>query len=48
MMNFVARTQWLSASEMRAWLAYITTSSDLQRAIERDREPFGLDGGDYQ
>jgi DNA-binding MarR family transcriptional regulator len=48
MMTFVARTQWLSAVEMRAWLAYITTSSDLQRAIERDLEPFGLDGGDYQ
>ena len=48
MMTIVTRTKWLSTAEMRAWLAYITTSSDLQRAIERDLEPFGLDGGDYQ
>ena len=44
----MAKTKWLNQAEMRAWLAYVTTSVDLQRAIERDLEPFGLDGGDYQ
>ncbi|MFM9136773.1 MAG: MarR family winged helix-turn-helix transcriptional regulator, partial [Actinomycetota bacterium] len=48
MMTTVPRTRWLNTAEMRAWLAYVTTSVDLQRAIERDLEPFGLDGGDYQ
>lgn len=48
MMTTVPRTKWLNTAEMRAWLAYVTTSVDLQRAIERDLEPFGLDGGDYQ
>ena len=48
MMTIVPRTKWLNPAEMRAWLAYVTTSVDLQRAIERDLEPFGLDGGDYQ
>ncbi len=48
MMTTVPRTKWLNPAEMRAWLAYVTTSVDLQRAIERDLEPFGLDGGDYQ
>lgn len=48
MMTIVAKTKWLNQAEMRAWLAYVTTSVDLQRAIERDLEPFGLDGGDYQ
>jgi len=33
---------------MNAWLAFIKTSRDLMRALERDLEPFGLDGGDYQ
>ena len=47
-MTIVAKTKWLNQAEMRAWLAYVTTSVDLQRAIERDLEPFGLDGGDYQ
>lgn len=47
-MTTVPRTKWLNPAEMRAWLAYVTTSVDLQRAIERDLEPFGLDGGDYQ
>lgn len=48
MMTIVAKTKWLNQAEMKAWLAYVTTSVDLQRAIERDLEPFGLDGGDYQ
>ena len=33
---------------MRAWLGFVTNASDLLRSIERDLEPFGLDGGDYQ
>ena len=41
-------TNWLSPQEMTAWRAYIETTGDLLRAIERDLEPFGLDRGDYQ
>jgi DNA-binding MarR family transcriptional regulator len=33
---------------MKAWRGFIATSADLVRAIEKDLEPFGLDGGDYQ
>ena len=39
---------WLSDTEMKAWLGFITISPDLLRVIEHDLEPFGLDGGDYQ
>ena len=41
-------TQWLSSTEMEAWLAYIETTTDLMKAFERDLAPFGLDRGDYQ
>ena len=41
-------TQWLSPPEMAAWLAFIETTGDLMKAIERDLAPFGLDRGDYQ
>ncbi len=41
-------TKWLSTAEMAAWLAFIETTSDLMKAIERDLAPFGLDRGDYQ
>ncbi len=44
----MAATNWLNKSEMNAWLAFINTSRNLMRAIERDLEPFGLDSGDYQ
>ncbi len=44
----MAATNWLNQSEMDAWLAFINTSRNLMRALERDLEPFGLDGGDYQ
>jgi DNA-binding MarR family transcriptional regulator len=44
----MAAPKWLSPAEMKAWLGFITTSADLIRAIEKDLEPFGLDGGDYQ
>ena len=33
---------------MKAWLGFVTNASELLRSIERDLEPFGLDGGDYQ
>ncbi len=41
-------TNWLSPQEMTAWRAFIETSGNLLRAIERDLEQFGLDRGDYQ
>jgi DNA-binding MarR family transcriptional regulator len=44
----VANAKWLNDAEMRAWLGFVTNASDLLRSIERDLEPFGLDGGDYQ
>jgi len=44
----VVAINWLNQSEMNAWLAFIKTSRDLIRALERDLEQFGLDGGDYQ
>jgi DNA-binding MarR family transcriptional regulator len=44
----VANAKWLTDAEMRAWLGFVTNASDLLRSIERDLEPFGLDGGDYQ
>lgn len=44
----MATPNWLGDAEMKAWLGFITTTPDLLRVIERDLEPFGLDGGDYQ
>jgi DNA-binding MarR family transcriptional regulator len=44
----MASTRWLNDDEMRAWRAFITTSLDLMRNIERDLQPYGLDMGDYQ
>ena len=44
----MANAKWLNDAEMRAWLGFVTNASDLLRSIERDLEPFGLDGGDYQ
>jgi len=44
----MASPKWLTPTEMKAWLGFITSSADLVRAIEKDLEPFGLDGGDYQ
>ncbi len=41
-------TKWLSPQEMAAWLAFIETTGDLMKAIEKDLVPFGLDRGDYQ
>ncbi len=44
----MGNAKWLNDAEMRAWLGFVTNASDLLRSIERDLEPFGLDGGDYQ
>lgn len=41
-------TKWLSPQEMEAWLAFIETTGDLMKAIERDLAEYGLDRGDYQ
>ena len=41
-------TRWLSPQEMEAWLAFIETTGDLMKAIERDLAQYGLDRGDYQ
>lgn len=41
-------TKWLTPQEMEAWLAFIETTGDLMKAIERDLAEFGLDRGDYQ
>ena len=40
--------KWLTPDEMRAWSAFIYTSGDLLKAIERDLGPYRLDLGDYQ
>ena len=44
----MASPKWLNPTEMTAWRAFITTSGDLIRTIEKDLERFGLDFGDYQ
>ena len=44
----MASPKWLTPAEMQAWRGFISSSTDLVRAIEKDLEPFGLDGGDYQ
>lgn len=44
----MASPKWLNPAEMKAWRGFISSSTDLVRAIEKDLEPFGLDGGDYQ
>lgn len=42
-------TRWLDSTEMRAWRAYIETTSDLSRALDEDlRAHFGLTIGDYE
>ena len=47
-MGYMASPKWLNATEITAWRAFITTSGDLIRTIEKDLERFGLDFGDYQ
>lgn len=44
----IMATKWLSPQEMAAWRAFIATSNDLWRVVDRDLGVHGLDGGDYQ
>jgi DNA-binding MarR family transcriptional regulator len=44
----MASPKWLNDAEMKAWRGFVTTSTDLMNAIERDLVVFGLDAGDYQ
>jgi len=44
----MAKANWLTDAEMRAWRGFIERSADLINIITKDLEPYGLDGGDYQ
>jgi DNA-binding MarR family transcriptional regulator len=39
---------WLTAEEQEAWRAYLATSKLLFRQLDRDLNPFGLSGNDYE
>src|SRR6201992_3359157 len=39
---------WLPAEEQEAWRAYLATSKLLFRQLDRDLNPFGLSGNDYE
>ena len=41
-------TRWLSSPEMRAWRAFVTASTRLQEAFDRDLAPHGLSMPDYE
>jgi len=41
-------TDWLTATEMRAWRNFIESVSTLTAALEHDLSPFGLSNGDYE
>lgn len=41
-------TNWLTATEMRAWRNFIESVSTLTAALEHDLSPFGLTNGDYE
>jgi DNA-binding MarR family transcriptional regulator len=41
-------TNWLTATEMRAWRNFIESVSELTAALENDLVPFGLNSGDYE
>jgi DNA-binding MarR family transcriptional regulator len=41
-------TKWLTPAEMRAWRAYIETTTHLRAAFEADLAPHGLTLGDYE
>jgi DNA-binding MarR family transcriptional regulator len=40
--------RWLTAEEQVAWRAYLATSKLLFRQLDRDLQPFGLSGNDYE
>ena len=39
---------WLAPDEQEAWRAYLATSKLLFRQLDRDLNPFGLSGNDYE
>jgi DNA-binding MarR family transcriptional regulator len=39
---------WLTPGEQGAWRAYLATSKLLFRQLDRDLQPFGLSGNDYE
>ena len=39
---------WLTPDEQQAWRAYLATSKLLFRQLDRDLQPFGLSGNDYE
>ena len=39
---------WLTQDEQEAWRAYLATSKLLFRQLDRDLNPFGLSGNDYE
>lgn len=41
-------TNWLTATEMRAWRNFIESVSTLTAALEHDLSPYGLTNGDYE
>jgi DNA-binding MarR family transcriptional regulator len=40
--------RWLTAEEQDTWRAYLATSKLLFRQLDRDLQPFGLSGNDYE
>jgi DNA-binding MarR family transcriptional regulator len=40
--------RWLSAQEQRVWRTHLTVSRLLFHQLERDLQPFGLTGNDYE
>jgi DNA-binding MarR family transcriptional regulator len=41
-------TDWLTPSEMDAWMAFINTVEPLRAALDADLQPHGLTLGDYE
>ena len=39
---------WLTQDEQESWRAYLATSKLLFRQLDRDLQPFGLSGNDYE
>jgi DNA-binding MarR family transcriptional regulator len=39
---------WLTPDEQEAWRAFLATSKLLFRQLDRDLQPFGLSGNDYE
>jgi DNA-binding MarR family transcriptional regulator len=43
-----AGNRWLTRDEQDAWRAFLATSKLLFRQLDRDLQPFGLSGNDYE